>query len=191
MLTGAVIFNGLDAAGRDAVAHEGQDLCQGQPVPGSTYHYHSLTSCIADPGTAHSNLLGYALDGFGSLAPAAPTAHNSPTPTSTSATATLTPSPGTARPSPCTTITPPRVPLHLGCFHGIAVKANYVAGTVKLITQQIVVIVRHNPRRSTRHLTQFHRLLHRTRSTHYQLPQQAHLLIGQLDIQRHQHLEIR
>jgi hypothetical protein len=30
-----------------------------------TYHYHSLTSCLADPGSGHSALLGYARDGFG------------------------------------------------------------------------------------------------------------------------------
>ena len=64
-LTGSLLFNALDAAGRDAVAHEVQDLCQGHPDQSSEYHYHSLTNCLADPGTGHSNLLGYALDGFG------------------------------------------------------------------------------------------------------------------------------
>ena len=29
------------------------------------YHYHDVTTCIADPGTGHSTLLGYARDGFG------------------------------------------------------------------------------------------------------------------------------
>ena len=32
---------------------------------GGAYHYHSLTNCIDDPGTAHSKLMGYALDGYG------------------------------------------------------------------------------------------------------------------------------
>jgi YHYH protein len=62
-----VLFNALDAPGRDAVAHETQDRCQGHPQISGVYHYHSLTSCIDDkPGpTGHSPLLGYALDGFG------------------------------------------------------------------------------------------------------------------------------
>jgi YHYH protein len=64
-LSGSVLYNALDAVGRDAVAHEEQDLCQGHPDQSSAYHYHSLTNCLADPGTGHSNLLGYALDGFG------------------------------------------------------------------------------------------------------------------------------
>jgi hypothetical protein len=64
-LTGSVLYNALDALGRDAVAHEEQDLCQGHPDQSSEYHYHSLTNCLPDPGAGHSNLLGYALDGFG------------------------------------------------------------------------------------------------------------------------------
>lgn len=64
-LTGSVLFNALDGEGRDAVAHEAQDGCQGHPDQSSEYHYHSLTTCLADPGTGHSNLLGYALDGYG------------------------------------------------------------------------------------------------------------------------------
>lgn len=65
MLTGAVVFDGLDATNRDAVAHEVQDTCQGHPERTGVYHYHNLTGCIPDPGTSHSSLLGYALDGFG------------------------------------------------------------------------------------------------------------------------------
>lgn len=67
MLTGVVLFNSLDAMGRDAVAHEVQDKCQGHPQRTGTYHYHSLTGCQEDPPLAdgHSALLGYALDGFG------------------------------------------------------------------------------------------------------------------------------
>jgi len=65
MKTGTVLFNALDAVGRDAVAHELQDNCGGHPESNGTYHYHALTTCISDPGTGHSNLLGYALDGFG------------------------------------------------------------------------------------------------------------------------------
>ena len=65
MLTGAQLYNALDALGRDAVAHEVLDKCSGHPDQSGTYHYHSLSSCMKDPGTGHSNLLGYALDGFG------------------------------------------------------------------------------------------------------------------------------
>ena len=65
MLTGAYVFNGLDALGRDAVAHEIQDSCQGHPERNGSYHYHSLSLCAEDPGEGHSAVVGYALDGFG------------------------------------------------------------------------------------------------------------------------------
>jgi len=67
MLSGAVIFNALDARGQDAVAHEIQDACQGHPERSGSYHYHSLSTCIEKPaaGEGHSPLVGYALDGFG------------------------------------------------------------------------------------------------------------------------------
>jgi hypothetical protein len=65
LLTGVYLFNALDAQGRDAVAHEIQDLCHGHPERRGAYHYHSLTNCLDDPGTGHSRLVGYAVDGFG------------------------------------------------------------------------------------------------------------------------------
>ncbi len=65
LLTGSVFFDALDGEGRDALAHETQDLCQAHPEPSGEYHYHSLTTCLSDPGTGHSALLGYARDGFG------------------------------------------------------------------------------------------------------------------------------
>jgi hypothetical protein len=67
LLTGSVLFSALDAPGRDAVAHETQDSCQGHPQEGGVYHYHSLTTCREDPRLAdgHSALVGYAIDGFG------------------------------------------------------------------------------------------------------------------------------
>ena len=65
-LTGAVFFNGLDAWGKDAVAHEIQDTCQGHPQASGQYHYHNLTSClVTSQASSHSALAGYALDGFG------------------------------------------------------------------------------------------------------------------------------
>jgi hypothetical protein len=67
LLTGSVLFNALDAPGRDAVAHETQDGCQGHPQEAGVYHYHSLTTCLDDARTSdgHSALMGYILDGFG------------------------------------------------------------------------------------------------------------------------------
>lgn len=63
-LSGVAIYNAVDEAGRDAVAHEIQDRCQGHPQQRGQYHYHGPSDCV--PGTAESNtLVGYALDGFG------------------------------------------------------------------------------------------------------------------------------
>jgi hypothetical protein len=63
-LSGVAIFNALDAAGRDAVAHEVQDRCNGHPEMRGQYHYHGPSSCV--PGAnGNTTLIGYALDGFG------------------------------------------------------------------------------------------------------------------------------
>ena len=67
-LTGAAIFNSLDARGDDAPAHEIQDKCSGHPERTGQYHYHSNSPCMADKSGKsgkHSDLVGYALDGFG------------------------------------------------------------------------------------------------------------------------------
>lgn len=64
LLSGVVLNSPVDAAGRDAVAWESQDPCQGHPNPAG-YHYHSVSPCVPDEGTGHSELVGYALDGFG------------------------------------------------------------------------------------------------------------------------------
>ena len=63
--SGVVFFNALDAAGRDGVAHEIQDACAGHPERRGRYHYHSLSPCVPDSGNGHSDLMGYAFDGFG------------------------------------------------------------------------------------------------------------------------------
>lgn len=63
-LSGVPIFNALDASGRDAVAHEVQDRCNGHPQMQGQYHYHGPSDCIPGAG-ANNQLLGYALDGFG------------------------------------------------------------------------------------------------------------------------------
>jgi len=64
-LSGVIIFSSFDAEGRDAVAHEVQDDCDGHPQESGYYHYHSLSNCIPDTSTGHSALVGYAFDGFG------------------------------------------------------------------------------------------------------------------------------
>ena len=69
MLTGSYFFNALDAAGRDAAAHEVQDACAGHPEMRGAYHYHSLSPCASDTKSSHSALVGYALDGFGIYGP--------------------------------------------------------------------------------------------------------------------------
>jgi hypothetical protein len=63
--TGVVLFNALDSKGRDALANEIGDSCDGHPNAGGMYHYHTLSSCISDSLDGHSNLVGYATDGFG------------------------------------------------------------------------------------------------------------------------------
>jgi hypothetical protein len=63
-LNGVAIFNALDDAGRDAVAHEVQDLCNGHPQMQGQYHYHGPSPCLPNQ-TANETLIGYALDGFG------------------------------------------------------------------------------------------------------------------------------
>lgn len=66
LLSGVVVFNAFDAEGRDAVAHEVQDECDGHPQKDGFYHYHSLSDCIEDTSTnGHSSLVGYAFDGYG------------------------------------------------------------------------------------------------------------------------------
>ena len=61
---GVAIFNALDAGGRDAVAHEVQDICGGHPQQEGEYHYHGPSSCLPNQDKPDT-LLGYALDGYG------------------------------------------------------------------------------------------------------------------------------
>jgi YHYH protein len=60
---GVYVFNSLDGRGDDAVAHESQDLCNGHPAM-TTYHYHSVASCIREKATGSSTVVGFAFDGF-------------------------------------------------------------------------------------------------------------------------------
>lgn len=69
-LDGSYLFNALDAAGRDGVAHEVQDACGGHPARRGDYHHHMGDLCmdLGDPqGT--SPIVGYALDGFAITGP--------------------------------------------------------------------------------------------------------------------------
>ncbi len=62
-LSGVFIFNAIDDAGRDAVAHEVQDRCNGHPEHQGRYHYHGPSPCV--PGMSRPNaVIGYAFDGF-------------------------------------------------------------------------------------------------------------------------------
>ena len=64
LLSGVILNSPVDARAFDAVAWESQDHCVGHPnVVG--YHYHSISPCVPDEGTGHSDLVGYAFDGFG------------------------------------------------------------------------------------------------------------------------------
>ena len=67
LLSGVRLFNAADEAGRDAVAWEIQDSCQGHPEQSGAYHHHSVSSCISqkDQSGQHSPLVGYVADGFG------------------------------------------------------------------------------------------------------------------------------
>jgi hypothetical protein len=67
MKSGVPLYSAFDAGGRDAVAHEVQDSCDGHPQMSGQYHYHSLSRCVDDKGSkrTHSKLVGWALDGFG------------------------------------------------------------------------------------------------------------------------------
>ncbi|NQU36250.1 MAG: YHYH protein [Actinobacteria bacterium] len=64
MLNGVFLFNALDAPGRDAVAHEIQDLCDGHPEQGDTYHYHDVAQCLQKSTTGSSTVVGWANDGY-------------------------------------------------------------------------------------------------------------------------------
>jgi YHYH protein len=67
-LEGPLIFNAVDAGGRDAVAYELQDSCGGHPERTGAYHYHGLSAC-ADK----SKQYGWAFDGLAIWGPVDPT----------------------------------------------------------------------------------------------------------------------
>jgi len=61
---GVALFGSVDALNRDAVAYETQDVCDGHPEHGSTYHYHNVHACILDATEGPSTEVGFAYDGF-------------------------------------------------------------------------------------------------------------------------------
>ena len=65
MSNGILLYNGLDDGGRDAVAHETQDACDGHPDGQERYHYHDVAACIQKRATCSATLVGYAIDGYG------------------------------------------------------------------------------------------------------------------------------
>lgn len=67
MTNGVYLYNALDAAGKDAVAHEVQDKCDGHPQSQEAYHYHGYSTCFKTMSA--SEVIGYALDGFGITGP--------------------------------------------------------------------------------------------------------------------------
>ena len=71
MLTNVSLFNAVDARGQDAAAHEIMDSCNGHPEARGVYHYHTISPCQTDKRDAngHSEVMGYALDGFGVFGP--------------------------------------------------------------------------------------------------------------------------
>lgn len=64
LTSGVYVFNALDGPGRDAAAHEAQDVCDGHPERSDAYHYHAIPSCIRDAATGPSTLVGWAADGY-------------------------------------------------------------------------------------------------------------------------------
>jgi hypothetical protein len=67
MTNGVLLFNALDAGGRDAVAHEVQDKCDGHPQIQGAYHYHGYSPC--SKSASAETVIGYAIDGFGITGP--------------------------------------------------------------------------------------------------------------------------
>ena len=63
---GVAIYDALDAGGRDALAWEAQDSCDGHPQRSGQYHYHAVSRCLTTyaAGSSHSGRAGWAMDGY-------------------------------------------------------------------------------------------------------------------------------
>ncbi len=64
LLNGVFLYDALDGPGRDAVAHEEQDACDGHPERTGQYHYHEIPTCLENALVAQSTVVGWANDGF-------------------------------------------------------------------------------------------------------------------------------
>lgn len=62
---GVLLFDALDAEGRDAGAHEIQDACGEHPQGQGVLHHHVVPSCVTGQATGSATLVGYAADGYG------------------------------------------------------------------------------------------------------------------------------
>ncbi len=65
LVDGVYLFDSLDAAGRDAGAHEVLDSCGEHPERTGALHHHFVPPCLADQATGAATLVGYAADGYG------------------------------------------------------------------------------------------------------------------------------
>jgi hypothetical protein len=61
---GVALFASVDEEGRDAVAWETQDSCQGHPQQQGEYHYHDVSACLRSAAQGSSTVVGWAADGF-------------------------------------------------------------------------------------------------------------------------------
>ena len=84
---GVLLYNALDDAGRDAVAHETQDECNGHPDGRERYHYHDVPCASAAGPPAVRRSSATRSTATASTSSVTPRATCLPTPTSTPATA--------------------------------------------------------------------------------------------------------
>ncbi|MBV8065445.1 MAG: YHYH protein, partial [Actinobacteria bacterium] len=130
---GVYLYNGLDAAGRDAAAYEVLDSCGGHPDESSSYHHHDVPPCLvskAPNGTA--TLVGYALDGYG-IYVVKDSAGNMPSNTDLDAchgTTSAVPWNGKEQ-SVYHYVATLEYPYTLGCYHGTPISASAGSGGTK------------------------------------------------------------
>lgn len=72
-VNGIPFYNQYNMEGQDAVKVEVFDSCCGHPDPMGAYHYHKYPVCVKSPfkdeAGKHSQLIGYAFDGFAIYGP--------------------------------------------------------------------------------------------------------------------------
>lgn len=72
-INGVPFYNPYNAQGQDAAKNEVFDECCGHPDPMGRYHYHIYPRCVhtsfKDEAGKHSELIGYAFDGFAIYGP--------------------------------------------------------------------------------------------------------------------------